>query len=673
MSEQFFLSLQQDIKLAVLSPILCAIFRAIFIGVYNPYPSLAGKGKTIWHCFRYGFWWGMDFNAYGFLLPFVLVTLPGLVMPAWAGWGDSIRVGMLTAYWLVLYAAFMGKLIFYKHFHDTYNYMVHYGKHAEKHNLWDIFIHQDHGTWVLLGFMLMAGIGWFCGHAVLQLPSVPFPGQDWGTVGLVCWNTALVILSVAGFYWFRYGGTFMHDDKPEWDTIPSIVKEDVFFARACVDDLVALENAIRRPLRDEYMHSDEDLAEAITNRVPVAYKDRWQDLPNPLYAFKRTAKGARISKPKHIFLIVGESIPQWSLDSLYKDLNIAPGLWRFKDDPHTAVVPHFLPAGNVSRPSIVSLLTGVYDAGMELNEQEQFWLHPFPTSLAAQMKALGYQTIYWYGGNASYGNFNHFGRAQGFDRVESATTFCGSNAPKTWVGVYDHVFLEGVSRLLEDIDEPTFHFVYTTSNHGPYKMEDSLLDYNPEQVMPTMAADIKSSRSRNKALATYRYADKAIFDFIDRVRTWEPDSLIIVTGDHSNLFGDFANTSLVHRDYTLRERYNTVNLWNHPELNGESFASTIGTHMSIMPTIMEAVAPAGFTYYSVAPSLFDEEPPYVVTPYQWISPYVIGDFVQGCEQENHVSADEVPITSREVDHHREAEEWRLLTAWIMKHGDAMQR
>lgn len=42
---------------------------------------------------------------------------------------------------------------------------------------------------------------------------------------------------------------------------------------------------------------------------------------------------------------------------------------------------------------------------------------------AGQMKKLGYQTIYWYGGNASNGNFNHFGRAQGFDRVESATDF----------------------------------------------------------------------------------------------------------------------------------------------------------------------------------------------------------------------------------------------------------
>ena len=44
-------------------------------------------------------------------------------------------------------------------------------------------------------------------------------------------------------------------------------------------------------------------------------------------------------KPQHIFFIVGESIPQWSLDKPYKELNICPGLWDFKDDPHTAQVP----------------------------------------------------------------------------------------------------------------------------------------------------------------------------------------------------------------------------------------------------------------------------------------------------------------------------------------------
>ena len=60
MSEQFFLSLQQNIKLMIWAPLLATIFRIIFIIVYNPYPSLRGRwqsligGSTIW--FLVGVW-----------------------------------------------------------------------------------------------------------------------------------------------------------------------------------------------------------------------------------------------------------------------------------------------------------------------------------------------------------------------------------------------------------------------------------------------------------------------------------------------------------------------------------------------------------------------------------------------------------------------------------------
>ena len=37
-----------------------------------------------------------------------------------------------------------------------------------------------------------------------------------------------------------------------------------------------------------------------------------------------------------------------------------------------------------------------------------------------------------------------------------------------------------------------------------------------------------------------------------------PDSLFVVTGDHSNLFGSLNNTSLIQRDYTLRDTFCTV-------------------------------------------------------------------------------------------------------------------
>ncbi|MDU3433825.1 MAG: LTA synthase family protein [Veillonella sp.] len=668
MSEQFFLSLQQNIKLMIWAPLLATIFRIIFIIVYNPYPSLRGRWQSLIGALRYGFWWGMDFDAYVFLIPLVLITIPGLWFDIYHQYEDLIRITALILYSCVLYAAFAGKMIFYKHFHDTYNYMVHYGNHAEKRNLIDVFFFQDKGAFVLLGFIPISLASWYMGSLFLSLPSIPYPGyyltDTWMIVG---WNILIVVLSIILFYWFRYGGTLSHDDKPEWDTIPTIVKEDIFFARATVPDLCALETVYKNPLRSEYTASEEDINDAIKRIVPNEFKDTWQQLDNPLYAFKKITKGPKIKKPKHIFFIVGESIPQWSLDETHKLLNICPGLWNFKSQSHTVQIPNFLPAGNVSRPSIVSLMSGIYDAGLEINERESFWKGVFPTSFAHQMKRLGYQTIYWYGGNASYGNFNHFGKAQGFDRVESASIFCGPDAPKTWVGVYDHVFLENIEQQIKSINEPTFHFIYTTSNHGPYKMEDSLLDYDPEKVMPDVGEDLRSNKTRNKELATYRYSDKAIFTFVEAMKKAFPDSLFIVTGDHSNLFGSLNNTSLIRRDYTLRDTFCTVALLQHPDLNQDMIVSSKGTHMSLMPTIIEAIAPKGFEYYSIAPSLFEDQPETLVTPYQWITDSLIGD-VRGDYGESNVATTEPVEPVRPIDNHADnARDWTLLTMWLINH------
>ena len=109
--------------------------------------------------------------------------------------------------------------------------------------------------------------------------------------------------------------------------------------------------------------------------------------------------------------------------------------------------------------------------------------------------------------------------------------------------------------------------------------------------------DLKKDKERNKELATYRYSDKAIFNFVDEMKKRYPQSLFIITGDHSNLFGNLRNTSLIHRDYTLRDTYQTVCLFQHPQIHKDFFTAVRGSHMSIMPTIIEAIAPKGFTYY----------------------------------------------------------------------------
>ncbi len=672
MFESFFLGLQQDIKLFLFFPILSAIFRIAFINIYQPYPSFKGRGKALLECFRYGFWWGMDFNAYVFLASMILVSIPSAFFDFFQVHGLALRLGIGVIYAAILYAAFMGKMIFYRHFHDTFNYLVHMGKHAEKHNLVDVFFHQDHGVLILLGYIPYVPAVLLGCWILQQIPSIGLPHFN-STIVQYIFNTGIFLLAILGFYWVRFGGTLNHRNKPEWDTIPSIVKEDAFLARACVDDLVALKWVRRKPLAEEMQQSDETLAEHITKIMPEEHASDWQSLKSPLLAYQRVAQGPKISKPRHVFFIVGESVPQWALDPLYAGLHVLDATKRFIANPHTMYFNHFLPAGNISRPSIVSLMTGIYDAQLELNEMEAFWYNTVPTSFAGQMKELGYQTIYWYGGNASNGNFNHFGRAQGFDRVDSATDFCGPQAPRTWVGVYDHVFLQEAAKRIKEIQEPTFHFIYTTSNHGPYKIEPEVLKFDKSIFDESIGSDIRDNEERCKALGTARYADQAVNHFIDEIREAFPDSLILYTGDHSSLYAELGNSSLVPRDYMFRELYCTPLVIHHPQLSTDWFAKAeMGTHLNIIPTVLELIAPKGFTYYSLYPSLMQTQPEYLVTPKQWMTENEVGEVMSGM-------AERQGEASREVREKYKpavgtgcalASDYVSLTAWLIRHADS---
>ena len=153
MFQAFYDGIQQDAQLALIAPIFCALFRLAFILAERPKKTPFGEWKKWYHCFRYGFWWGMDLNAYLFLVMVLFVSLPAAFLPAYRAAGDSVRLVLAGIYALALYLAFFGKIIFYAHFHYIFNDTVRLGQKAEKHNLLDIFLHQHHGVWILLGFL----------------------------------------------------------------------------------------------------------------------------------------------------------------------------------------------------------------------------------------------------------------------------------------------------------------------------------------------------------------------------------------------------------------------------------------------------------------------------------------------------------------------------------------
>ena len=201
-------------------------------------------------------------------------------------------------------------------------------------------------------------------------------------------------------------------------------------------------------------HTDEEALPRIEAIIP---RKDWQEKTQPLELFSRVALGARITPPKHIFYLLAESYEQAPLDPPYTNLHIADGGKTFCKDPHTFHIPNFLSAGLLSQPSLVSLLLGIYDAGLEFNEMEAFWHGTLPTSLPVQLRKLGYRSTFWYGGELNWGSLQHFLPAVGFDSMFGGPDICPPDVPHTWLGVYDHVFLEEAGKKIQTMEneDPT--------------------------------------------------------------------------------------------------------------------------------------------------------------------------------------------------------------------------
>ena len=661
----FFAGIQQDFKLAILPPILCALFRLAFILIYRDKKTPIGEWRKWITCFRYGFWWGMDFNAYVFLYSMILVSLPGAFFLSYYMIGDTVRQIGLLVYAVVLYTAFIGRLIFYYHFHDIYNHLFLLGRHADKKNFADIFFNQNHGVWVLLSYIPYILCCYWASSWLLQLPSIPYPNFS-STGWQYAFNTAVFLGAIALFYWFRYGGTFHHRRKPEWDEVPSIVKDDVFMGKAVIDDLIILEKLWHQKLHPSLQHSDEEAKKIMSPILPARTSMPHDDI---LKLFERHAQGARIKAPKHIFFLLLESHAQSLFDPLYDKLHLMDASKVFRKDPHTITMDNFLPGGMVSQPSIVSLLSGIFDADMELNENQDFWRGTLRTSLPHQLKELGYCTSFWYGGPLTWSSLDHYIPSVGFDRSFGGSDICGKDAPHTWLGVYDHIFLDEVAKRIEqeESSQPEFHFIYTTSNHGPYLLPFEEFGFDIDKIMPEMPEALRRDKKNWRRMASAWYADQSAMKFVRAMKARYPDSLFIVTGDHAAGVLPLDFDIVPRREPNLRERFLTSFAMNHPDLTPEMFQGCqIGSHMNILPTLIELIAPKDFRYYAIRSSLF-EPMDHVVTPYCWMTKDAIGSYSEHIEQSLFVSAEALPI-HRDCERFKEEQEaWCELTGWTIRH------
>lgn len=228
--------------------------------------------------------------------------------------------------------------------------------------------------------------------------------------------------------------------------------------------------------------------------------------------------------PKHVLLVIEESFagPNWW--DKKRRAKYMPNFdrWRKKG----VYLNHLMATGTRTTRGVEALLHGVPPLpGIALNQREGFSRLP---SLPRALKAVGFDTVFVYGGWPGFSNFKNYWSGVGFDTVLTRDNFENKQFETSW-GVADEVLFE---RVLNEMDTRTatsdrvFLSTLTVSNHRPYDFPAGRIPYPSDQ------------RKQEFAVA---YADWALGQFLQAAekKSWFKDTLIVIVPDHGpNPAGD---------------------------------------------------------------------------------------------------------------------------------------
>jgi phosphoglycerol transferase MdoB-like AlkP superfamily enzyme len=154
-------------------------------------------------------------------------------------------------------------------------------------------------------------------------------------------------------------------------------------------------------------------------------------------------------------------------------------------------------------------------------------------------------------------------------------------------GIYDEPFLQFMISKLNEQPQPFLSTAFTISSHQPYKVPAHY-----EGVFPP---------GRLKIHASIGYVDHALKKFFQEAQKqpWYPNTLFIITGDHSQMSESEGND-------TSLGRHNVPLLFFHPS---KTFAGInnqrVTHHADILPTILDYWGISNEPYLLFGRSVFD--------------------------------------------------------------------
>ena len=583
--KRFFDGLQRDLRIFLFMLLLLEVYRAAFMFIMSSYISDTTDVNQIYSALWTGLRLSLKTAGAVTAVSFLFVSIFGLT--------PRLRLAIGIFFSLIFSLLFMMRFPYYRAFHSTYGMEVLQGLNDDVISI-IVTVVQEYGLfWRLPVALILTVICIAILSRLLMIKTFPLPElktffSKFSFVAGLCISIFLFGLFV------RFGGSFTYASGVNWENAG--VTSDDFLNECILDDGQAL---YRVKTMSKLMKAGE-VPGVDPNNIAVCAELISQrknlNADNLSMYLERTAQGAKIKPPRHIFIILGESWMQWPMLGKYNDLHIADGIKSLIEQPNCYYSRNFMPVGDFTSAAISGLVTGLPDLDTAINYQERTYEQIYISAMAPPLSELGYKVDFWYGGTPTWDNISKMALAQGFDNFYG---FSDLHAPKqtTW-GAKDEYLFKAIKEHL-DIEPPTVHLIMTTTNHPPYNLdlEKEGFDFDGTLAEVEKLSNVDDPKTLTKELGHYWYMDKVVKKFVDEVKANYPDSLFVITGDHAVRVDPGTHPTIFEHQSVPFVMY------------GEGITKNIlpvdavGGHLSIVPTIIELIAPQGFIYYSIEPPL----------------------------------------------------------------------
>lgn len=317
---------------------------------------------------------------------------------------------------------------------------------------------------------------------------------------------------------------------------------------------------------------------------------------------QRIAPGNPGPRPTHIFIVVMESYDSWAMQPEYAGLHLTDRLRALSQEGLT--VRGFISSGVSTIETLGVLITGLPFARAFVNFQPVV-REGLPTAAAGIFKRLGYRPRFFYGGFLSWERVGEFCREQGFDQVYGGDQMSPRSRVKEW-GVDDEDLFRFV--LQHTGTEPTFNLIMSTSYHPPFSVdvEGKGFDPNAMKANPICAG---LSQHQLRVLGHLWYSDKCVAEFVSEGERALERPVFAITGDHYSR-KQYVSARPTH---TLFEgRAVPLVIYGHKALEKvQRHAPLAGSHLDVVPTLIDLAAPPGFIYHAFGRDLLDQSQPQV--------------------------------------------------------------